>query len=127
MVFVIRLRSFFTASLLLAFIVCILFLYTNSDYEQKIYETIPVSKELEEEYAPVIKSFIQMRNSAMLNYDTEGIKHLYDTGKRYGIWAFEHEKKKIEYLHNWAEKQGVIFTDINSVFIIKWVKCRTAL
>ena len=36
--------------------------------------------------------------------------------------GFEHEQKKIKYLHSWTVKQGAKFTDIDSVFKIRWVK-----
>ena len=47
---------------------------------------------------------------------------LYDTSKKYSQWAFEHEEKKIKYLHNWAEKQGVVFTAINPTIKVRSMK-----
>ncbi len=122
MIIVVRFRRTFLVTILLSAIVCMLLILPNNGYEQKIFESIPVSSELNEVYSPVIENFIRTRNKAMLDNNNEAIKHMYDTGKRYGIWAFEHEEKKIKYLHNWADKQGVKFIDINSVFKLRWVK-----
>lgn len=123
MVIVIRSRKIFAITLLFVATVCIFLFFAgyNRD-EYLVYRTIPVSSELTEAYSPVIESIIRTRNKAMLENNPDAIKFLYDTNKRYGVWAFEHEQKKIKYLHNWAEKQGAKFTDINSVFKIRWVK-----
>lgn len=47
---------------------------------------------------------------------------MYNLNTRLGTYAFEHEQKKIKYLHNWAEKQGVNFTGIDTFMKIRWVK-----
>ncbi len=122
MVIVVRLKRLLFIPLLLIVTVCTLLILPTDGYESKIYESIPVSSELTEEYMPVIESFIRIRNKAMLENDIDAIKPIYDTRKRYGIWAYEHEEMKIKHLKNWSEKQGISFTDIKSVFKIRWVK-----
>jgi len=123
MVIIIRSKRFFTVAFILVAIVCLFLILPNLNrYESLVYKSMPVSSELTEVYTPIIENIIRTRNKAMLEDDTEAIKFMYDTGKRFGIWAFEHEQMKIKYLHNWAEKQGVKFTDIDSVFKVRWVK-----
>ncbi|WP_251862519.1 amidase domain-containing protein [Clostridium sp. Marseille-Q2269] len=70
----------------------------------------------------LINDIFENRNKALLKGDLEFIESIYDTSSKYGIWAYEHEKKKIKYLHNWEEKQGVKFIDINPKVVIKNMK-----
>lgn len=108
--------------ILLAVIVCLFYIFSNHENELFSWESVPVSNELTEEYTPIIENIIALRNEAMLGNDSEVIRPLYNTKTTYGIWAFEHEEKKIKYLHQWADKQGVVFNDISTVFKIRWVK-----
>ena len=41
---------------------------------------------------------------------------------KYGIWAYEYSKKKMDYIHNWEQKQGVKFIDITPTVIVKGIK-----
>jgi len=75
-----------------------------------------------EEYTAVIKDIIEYRNQAILKKDSTTIKALYDTKTKYGTWAFEHEEKKMKYLHKWSDKQGVKFIDIKSIVVPRYVK-----
>jgi len=98
-------------------------LLNNEDYHSLIWDQpIPVNSDLSEEFTRYLEEIILTRNKAMLENDIEGIKPLYNVKTRLGLYAFEHEQKKIKYLHNWAEKQGVKFLDINTVFKVRWVK-----
>ncbi len=74
------------------------------------------------EIAKLIDSIFENRNKASLKGDLEFIESIYDTNTKYGIWAYEHEKKKIKYLHNWEEKQGVKFIDIKPKVVIRNIK-----
>lgn len=74
------------------------------------------------EIAKLIDSIFENRNKASLKGDLEFIESIYDTNTKYGIWAYEHERKKIKYLHNWEEKQGVKFIDIKPKVVIRNIK-----
>lgn len=75
--------------------------------------------------AEIVKTINQIffdRNKAMLNHDIEYINLLYDKNTRFGLWAFEHEEKKMKYLINWSEKQGVKFVDISPTIDVKRIR-----
>lgn len=66
-----------------------------------------------------IKLIFINRNKALLSGDSEFIDSIYDRGTQYGNWAYEYEIRKMKYIRNWAEKQGVKFTEINPKVVIK--------
>ncbi|QUH25765.1 amidase domain-containing protein [Serpentinicella alkaliphila] len=66
-----------------------------------------------------INEIFEFRNSVLLKADTEGLDELYIRTEQKSLWAYEHEIKKMKYLHKWSEKQGVQFHDINSHIIIR--------
>ena len=74
------------------------------------------------EITKLIDDIFENRNNALLKGDLEFIESIYDTDTKYGVWAYEHEKKKIKYLHNWEKKQGVKFIDIKPKVVIRNIK-----
>ena len=72
----------------------------------------------------LIDQIFTVRNNAILNGDSDTVHKLYDTDKTNGLYAYDHEEKKIKYLANWSEKQGVKFTNIESNVIVKWSKIK---
>lgn len=76
------------------------------------------------ELSGVIQVMFLKRNKAMLDKDVESLGSLYNRDIKYGVWAYEHEIKKMKYLHKWSEKQGIIFTDIKSLTQIRRAKER---
>lgn len=73
----------------------------------------------EDEVKNCVKNIFLMRNKAILTQDLDSIESFYDTDCRFGQWAYEYEEKKIKYINNWAEKQGVKFIDIIPNIIIR--------
>lgn len=69
-----------------------------------------------------IQQIFENRNRAILDKKLEIIKSIYDKDTKYGTWAYEHEEKKMKYIHNWEEKQGVKFTDITPKIVIRNIK-----
>eukprot|EP00828_Plagiopyla_frontata_P004859 TRINITY_DN11855_c0_g1_i2.p2 TRINITY_DN11855_c0_g1~~TRINITY_DN11855_c0_g1_i2.p2 ORF type:complete len:218 (-),score=17.92 TRINITY_DN11855_c0_g1_i2:12-665(-) len=65
-----------------------------------------------------IKNIFMIKSKAILNGDLKSIGCLYDTNTRYGIWAYEYEERKVKYINNWAEKQGIKFIDITPQIVI---------
>ncbi len=61
------------------------------------------------------------KDSCILNKDIAELKRFYNNNK-FSNWAYESEVRKINYLNNWSEKQGIKFKDINSNIIINKVK-----
>lgn len=76
----------------------------------------------EEDIKNYVHNLFLVRNKAILTQDLDSIESLYDTNCTFGQYAFEYEEKKIKYINNWAEKQGVKFIDIIPTIVIKKVK-----
>lgn len=74
------------------------------------------------EITKTINTIFENRNKALINGDTNLIKNIFDTKIKYGTWAFEYEKNKMQYIHNWQEKQGIKFTDILPKIIINRIR-----
>jgi len=75
-----------------------------------------------EEITSFIEGVFQNRNKAILTGDLELIESIYDLDSKYGTWAYEYEIRKMKYIRNWAEKQGVKFTDITPKVVVKKIK-----
>jgi len=71
------------------------------------------------EISEYVRNIFINRNKAILDKNLELIKSIYDTKSKYGKWAYEYEERKVKYLNNWAEKQGVKFTEIIPCVIIR--------
>lgn len=76
----------------------------------------------QEEVTSKVEEIFKLRNSSILTNDETSIKNIYDLNTKYGTWAYEHEVKKLKYLHNWSEKQGVKFININPKIVIRSIK-----
>lgn len=83
---------------------------------------IPMDIISKDEAIKTIEQIFECRNRALLSKDLEMIKSFYDLNTKYGTWAFEYEQRKLKYLHNWAEKQGIEFTDVNQDVVIRSIK-----
>jgi len=81
-----------------------------------------VTEDSQKEVTSYINQIFQKRNKAILNGDLKLIQSLYNMDTRYGTWAYEYEKKKMDYINNWAEKQGVKFTNIIPTVIVKKIR-----
>ncbi|NMA67697.1 MAG: amidase domain-containing protein, partial [Clostridiaceae bacterium] len=88
--------------------------------KNSIYEAVDTFED--EELSQIINQIFYVRNKSMLEGDVDVVKVLYDTNIKYGLWAYEHEVKKTKYLHQWSDKQGIKFKDIQTKFAIRWVK-----
>lgn len=87
-------------------------------------ETNSKEIELKSEFTSHLKNLFDNRNSAIMNHDEEILKTLYDTDIKFGLWAYEHEIKKMKYLKNWSDKQGVAFYDIDENLKINKIRER---
>lgn len=84
--------------------------------------TYAVTDDEKKEVTIYIEQIFQKRNKAILSGDLDLIKSLYNLDTKYGTWAYEYEKRKMNYIKNWAEKQGVKFIDIIPTVIVKKIK-----
>lgn len=85
----------------------------------KIYQLEDSKEESDKEkyytqYQKILESIFDYRNKAILEQNETILKELYDTDHNLGLWAYEHEVKKMKYLNNWSAKQGVKFKDIKT-------------
>ena len=78
--------------------------------------------QLKQQYQLLLQNLFDYRNKAILEQNEEILKELYDTDKKTGLWAYEHEVEKMKYLKNWSSKQGVTFNDIKTKVKIRKVK-----
>ncbi|QEK13559.1 amidase domain-containing protein [Crassaminicella thermophila] len=83
-----------------------------------IASTVFIDKKISQE----IQKIFDIRSQAILDKDIKTLESLYDVSRKYGAWAYEHELKKMKYLHGWSDKQGIKFTNIISKTMVKWVK-----
>lgn len=95
--------------------------------ESKLKENLVATSNMEGEevnnqYKDLLENLFDYRNKALLEKNDNILKELYDTDKKFGLWAYEHEVKKMKYLENWSSKQGVKFKDIKTKVKIKKVK-----
>ncbi len=80
------------------------------------------TQEVNNQYKILLESLFDYRNKALLEKNEGILKELYETDKKFGLWAYEHEVKKMKYLENWSNKQGVKFNDIKTKVKIKKIK-----
>ena len=80
----------------------------NQENEQK--KDLDISKQ----YEMYLKNLFDYRNKALMEHDEDILKGIYDTDIKFGLWAYEHEIKKMQYLKNWSDKQGVEFDNIDA-------------
>ena len=78
--------------------------------------------QIKQQYQLLLQNLFDYRNKAILEQNEAILKELYDTDKKTGLWAYEHEVEKMKYLKNWSSKQGVTFNDIKTKVKIRKVK-----
>ncbi len=86
-----------------------------------IYHVKPVITTIfiEGEIADEVRFIFMEKSAAILREDKEILQSFYDKNIRNSSWAFEHELKKMKYLHKWSEKQGIKFIEIKPTVVIK--------
>ena len=77
---------------------------------------------ISDEHQNMIEEIFLIRNNAFLENDLETLQTLYNKNTKLGTWAYEHQTIKMKYLHNWSDKQGVVFNDINTKVVIRHIK-----
>ena len=111
------------SKIIIAVVLILLIILSTSIYLLKEPKTIKTFSE-NEEITNIINDIFSLRSKAILEKDVETLKSLYQTDIRYSLWAYEHELKKMKYLHMWSEKQDIKFQDIKSIVRIRYVKER---
>ncbi len=78
-----------------------------------------------EELQTIIETLYNHRNTAFVTGDFSVFKDDFDTSRKNGVWAKEHEIKRVKYLRDWATARGIKFTGVTSTIRIKKVKMIT--
>ncbi|MGL4912646.1 MAG: amidase domain-containing protein [Romboutsia sp.] len=103
-----------------------LYAYTQHDkfdMSERLIEASSIDDdEVNNQYKLLLEDLFDYRNKALLEKNEEILKGLYETDKKFGLWAYEHEVKKMQYLENWSNKQGVKFNDIKTKVKVKKIK-----
>ncbi|MGL4450195.1 MAG: amidase domain-containing protein [Sarcina sp.] len=71
---------------------------------------------------PLLTELFIQRNEAILSFNSDSLRKYYNLNQRPSLYAFENEAKKIKYLGNWTEKQGITFSEIKSKVKVKKIK-----
>lgn len=77
-------------------------------------DTEHLDNDLYKKIEPLLTELFTERNSAILSSNSDSLRKFYNLKQKPSLWAYENEVKKIKYLNNWCEKQGVTFNDIKS-------------
>lgn len=76
----------------------------------------------DEDWEKIINELFDLRNECILNQDMDTIESIFLTNEKNGRWAYEFEVQRTKYLFDWAVKQGIDITGIDSKIKIKSVK-----
>lgn len=102
----------------LSIIIALFLLTVVSLYKEPILKVFNSDDEIKD----YVQLIFQIRNKAIIDNDLDTIESLYDVDTKYGQWAYEYEIKKVKYLHNWEQKQGVKFVEINPKTVVRNIK-----
>ncbi|EOD01032.1 amidase domain-containing protein [Caldisalinibacter kiritimatiensis] len=118
MIVIISRKKILVTLIIIAILVGILFSYSirTDSVNPTLFE--------EQNLSDLINRIFVTRYESIVNQDKELLSSLYNKAVKYGLWAFEHETKRMIYLHKWADKQGVKFISIKPIPIIRYVKER---
>ena len=67
----------------------------------------------------ILNSIFEKRNNLLINGNSDELKTMYVPNERNSTWALELEISRVDYLKDWAARQGIQFTGINSTIVIK--------
>jgi len=82
--------------MVIAVVFVLIFAPENNDYYSMVWdESVPVNSDLSEEFTNYLEEIIRIRDRAMLENDIEAMRALYNVNTKLGIYAFEHEQKKL--------------------------------
>ncbi|MBC2582555.1 amidase domain-containing protein [Clostridium sp. DJ247] len=109
----------FSILIVKSLILTILLLLSPIFQSNRVLGDMPYSND---DVTSFIKQTFVNRNKALINGDLKLIECIYDKNTKYGTWAYEHEEKKMKYIHNWEEKQGVKFIDIVPTIVIRNIR-----
>ena len=111
-----------TNSKVKVFFVVIIMIILLSMVISKISNTAIVTSVSEDKLHTDLMQMYKKRDGASLINNTDVIKEMFNTNKKIGIWAYEHEKKRTEYLKNWSILRNTKFISIESDIKIQRIR-----
>lgn len=75
-----------------------------------------------DEILDTLEELFDNKNNCLLCNDIEQLELFYDLNNKISKWAYENEVKKLNYLNNWSNKQGINFTNLKANIKINKVK-----
>ncbi|MDP4089345.1 MAG: amidase domain-containing protein [Bacillota bacterium] len=87
---------------------------TGSIYAMEANETL-TSEQMKEE----LERIYNMRSKSLVSGELLPLKELFDISQKYGVWALEHEVRRVKYLTQWADDRDIILTNIQN-----WVRVK---
>lgn len=105
----------------IACVICFIIIFRYNQNEDVLEVMSFEEDEIEDNYTILMQTLFDDRNKFILDGKEENLKSLYETEKKFGLWAYEHEIQKMKYLKNWSKKQGVNFSNIKTKVHIRKV------
>ena len=68
-----------------------------------------------------LEKIYNTRNKAFTTGNLLSIKDCFDSSQKFGVWALEHEVRRIKYLKHWSDERNIEFTNVESSIRIKKV------
>lgn len=83
-----------------------------------IFNIKTVFAEESESPESALQNIYDKRSEAFITGDVDSFKEYYDTSQKFGVWALEHEIKRIQYLNSWAAERNMKFMKVQSAIRI---------
>lgn len=99
----------------------------NFNITEKLSNFVTTLTYDENELKTTVEDIYNKRSSAFVTGDLLSLKQYFDTSQKYGVWALEHEAKRVKYLHDWSKERGMKFTNVQSTIRIKKIYPGTKL
>lgn len=87
-----------------------IFLFASGFLSIRVMSEEPAERSPKE----VLQDIYGKRCEAFITGETLPLKELFDTSQKYGVWALEHEVKRVQYLNKWADERNIEFVDVKS-------------
>lgn len=80
-----------------------------------------ISENAQEIPEKALQKIYTIRNKAFTTGNLLSIKDCYDSSHKFGIWALDHEVRRIKYLKYWADERKIKFINVESSIRVKKV------
>ena len=74
------------------------------------------------DWEEILSSIFEKRDNLLMTGNSDELENMYVRNEKNSIWALELEISRADYLQDWAARQGIQFTGINSTINVKRTK-----